>query len=290
MLATRYTLCVTLGMILGCDRSTGPGDGIPPLRDKIVFSSLRDGTQQIYVMNVDGSGVAFVTTAGDARGSEPEVSPDGECIVFIRNGDIWLMEADGSGQVNLTQSATFEAQPTWSPDGRRIAFVSNDAGNSDLYLMNADGTSWAQLTADPARDSGPTWSPTGSSIAFHTDRDGNNEIYLIDTDGSNLQRLTDDPASDVGASWSHDGTRIAFNSNRNGGTRIFVMDPDGSSVTELPTLFSLATMPAWSPNDTRIAFSGGPVNLDIWAVNLDGSGLVGLTNDAATDLSPSWSP
>jgi len=291
MLTTRYTLCLTLGVLLGCDKSTGPGNGIPPLQDKIVFSSIRDGgILRLYVMNVDGSSVGLVTPTGDARGSAPEVSPDGRHIAFIRNGDIWRMEADGSGQVNLTRSPAFEAEPAWSPDGSRIAFASNEAGNYDIYLMDADGANPVQVTTDPAADAGPSWSPNGTSIAFQTDRDGNIEIYVAGIDGTNATNLTNDAASDVIPRWSHDGTRIAFNSNRNGGTRIFTMDPDGSNVTELATPFTLATMPAWSPNDTRLAFAGGPVNSDIWIVNLDGSGLVNLTNIAATDLWPNWSP
>ena len=100
----------------------------------------------------------------------PAWSPDGRTIVFVSwrdgNGEVYAMDADGSGPRNLTQNPAKDVRPAWSPDGRRIAFVSRRDGNSEIYVMNADGSGKRNLTRDRASDDYPTWSPDGRRIAF----------------------------------------------------------------------------------------------------------------------------
>ena len=100
----------------------------------------------------------------------PAWSRDGRTIVFVSwrdgNGEVYAMNADGSGPRNLTQHPAKDVRPAWSPDGRRIAFVSRRDGNSEIYVMNADGSGKRNLTRDRASDDYPTWSPDGRRIAF----------------------------------------------------------------------------------------------------------------------------
>ena len=100
-------------------------------------------------------------------------------IAFHRNGEIYVMNADGSEQTNISNNPAFDGYPHWSPDGKKIAFMtSRDGINYEIYVMNADGTSQTRLTNNADLDAEPSWSPDGTKIAFRSDRDNHNyQIY-----------------------------------------------------------------------------------------------------------------
>src|SRR5207249_3093789 len=94
------------------------------------------------------------------------------------NYEVYAMNADGTGQTNLTNNAAADKDPAWSTDGGKIAFVSDRNGHVDILVMNADGTGATALTNDAAIDSSPSWSPDGAKIAFSSNRAGGNiDIY-----------------------------------------------------------------------------------------------------------------
>ena len=118
------------------------------------------------------------------------------------------MDADGSNQIRLTDTNSWDDDSAWSPDGKKIAFCSSRTGYSNIYVMNADGTNQVNLINSPEEDSMPAWSPDGKYIAFGSTRDStggvqniNNEIYRMLADGSNQVRLTNNPAKDMFPSW-----------------------------------------------------------------------------------------
>ena len=187
----------------------------------------------VVVINADGSGERVLAD----NGFPGAWSPDGRQIAFSRNGDVYVMNVDGSGVTQLTHDGT--ASPTaWSPNGKQIAFTSFRSGNSDIYVMNTDGSGVIQLTDDPATDFGDRagWSPDGRRFVFSSTRDGGDiDIFVMNADGTGVTQLThNDFIADDDPVWSPDGKHIAFHSTRDGGDEdIFVMNADGTGVTQL---------------------------------------------------------
>ena len=205
---------------------------------------------------------------------------------------IYVMNADGSGQTNLSSSPNSNnSWPSWSPDGLKIAFNSTRDGNNEIYVMNADGSGQTRLTNNPALDEAPSWSPDGSQLAFFSFRDGNAEIYVMNADGSGQIRLTNNLATDWFPAWSPNGSQIAFGSDRDGSREIYVMNADGSGQTRLTNDPGLAETPSWSPNGSQIVFySTRDGNAEIYVMNADGTGQTNLTNHPDSDADPAWSP
>ena len=286
----------------------------------IAFSRFRDvHDHQIYAMDADGSDARRLTCMPNGA-TEPAFSPDGQKIAFVsetarnpRPGalsadwdlEIYLMDADGSGETQLTQKGGSE--PAFSPDGRTIAFSScrhdhrkreqgglNDCpgtaifrdGNSEIYVMDADGSE-RRLTHAAAADYDPAFSPDGQQIAFTSERDGNSEIYVMDADGSGETQLTQNGGS--GPAFSPDGQQIAFTSERDGNSEIYLMDADGSGETQLTQNGGSGT--AFSPDGRQIAFTSyRDGNWEIYVMDADGSDVRRLTNHPAADTSPAWGP
>jgi len=198
--------------------------------------------------------------------------------------------------------------PTWSPDSRFIAYVSDydisdydsttpPIFNYDIYVTNLFNfiRNQRRLTNNPAADTLPAWSPDGPSIAFVSNRDGNDEIYVMNAeDGTNLRNLTNNPAADTFPAWSPDGRFIAFTSWRNGNAEIYVMNADGSNQRRLTYHSGPDLYPTWSPDGRFIAFNHSDFdNLlfsDIYVINADGTNLRNLTNEPRPYEYLSWSP
>ena len=209
-----------------------------------------------------------------------------------RDGDweIYAMNSDGSGVIQLTNNPAGDKYAAWSPDGRRIAFHSDRDGDWEIYAMNSDGSGVIQLTNNSAIDEFSAWSPDGRWIAFHSDRDGDWEIYTMNLDGSGVTKLTDNRVRDAFLTWSPDGRRFAYHSTRYGDWEIWALNSAGSVVmlTQNP---ASDLEPAWSPDGRRIAFySDRDGDGEIYAMNSDGSGVIQLTDNSAIDSSPTWSP
>ena len=181
--------------------------------EQIAFYSERDGNQEIYVMNVDGSNQTKLTSV-NANDSDPGWSPDRTKIAFESdrdgNSNIYVMNADGSGLTRLTDDPADDSNPRWSPDGTKISFNTNrdsteqeNFQNQEIYVMNAaDGSNQTRLTYNDVQDTGSSWSPDGTKIAFASEKDGNPEIYLMNAaDGSGQTRLTNTAAAEGEPDW-----------------------------------------------------------------------------------------
>jgi Tol biopolymer transport system component len=205
--------------------------------------------------------------------------------------DIYVTSPDGSTTTDLTPntSGSNEYDPAWSPDGSKLAFVSDRTGVSYLYLMNADGSGVRQLTAGGlGTDLQPAWSPDGTRIAFASKRDGSFQIWVINADGTGLKRLTSLGTIQQEPSWSPDGGRLVFVC----GSDLCFVNADGSGLVHWFRSGTTLRTPDWSPDGTRIIFSsrapGG--RSQIWVRNVDGSGGANLSDPAASydDREPTW--
>ena len=259
---------------------------------KIAFASNRDGCDQIYLMNTDGTGQTCLSN-GASNDESPKWSPDNSRIAFqsdrdfendgdnpIYGMDIYVMNWDGSGVSRLTNSTYDDINPVWSPDGTKIAFMSFRNGlNYQIYVMNADGSGQVNISNDNANDTQPSWSPDGTKIAFASDRDqaGFLSIYVMNVNGSNQTTVTLSGTGllDEQPAWSPDGTRLAFISTRDStvvtwdewlqgqlvvktklliNKEVYVMNADGSSQIRLTNIMGNDDSPVWSPDGTKIAF------------------------------------
>jgi Tol biopolymer transport system component len=279
-----------------------------------------------------GVSMSVLFLASGLLSTEPSAqttSPEGK-IVFVRLGtessehcfgqpctDIWVMDADGTNQTNLTNTPdTNEGQPAWSSDGTRIAFTSDQdevGGFSDIWVMDADGSNPTNLTktpdtpdADNFHEYQPSWAPSGTQIVFVREIPGQviseqADIFVMDTDPTttdDANNLTQTDASEIDPAWSPDGTKIAYAGVRNSGFEIVTMDPDGQNETILSgdSFEGDDRAPDWSPDSTKVVFMkqsqvGGCCEpWEIWGVNRDGSGDTNLTNHPSDDMGPSWSP
>ena len=205
--------------------------------------------------------------------------------------DVRSLSSASNIATNLTQNASDDWAPVWSPDGQRLAFASSRDGNTEVYVMDADGTNPTNLTQNADTDGwNLVWSPDGQRLAFTSERDGNTEVYVMDADGTDPTNLTQSAGDDWAPVWSPDGQHIAFTSNRDGNTEVYVMDADGTDPTNLTQSAGDDWAPVWSPDGQRLAFlSNRDGNAEVYVMSSDGSDLTNLTQDAGIDGNPVWS-
>jgi TolB protein len=207
-------------------------------------------------------------------------------IAFDNWDDVYTIDADGSNLTRLTNAPIHEFDPSWSPDGTRIAYRTDAGDVTEIWLMNADGSDKHRLTDGLS----PAWSPDGSIIAFAGPKGSTGVITLIRPDGTGLRQLADTEGGEY-PSWSPDGTRIAFNENLSGNHRMHIAQVDGSGVTG-PIGGGEGWQVAWSPDGATILFTSHrdhPDNYtDVYAMDPDGSNVRRLTENSA--YTPAWSP
>ena len=210
------------------------------------------------------------------------------------NIEIYVMDGDGKNQRRVTAHPNIDQYPTWSPDGKKIAFVSNrnnvNQAHKRIWVIDVDGKNPIRLT-DGVSDSYPDWSPDGKTILYvagHVPKEHHlapGGIVAMDADGSNKRLLKN--RGGIHPSWSPDGNRIAFISGNIGrDTQVHVMDADGGNPRQLTRDTEHKHTPSWSPDGRHIAYESDG---RIWVMSRDGKNQRRLTNIVG-DEHPTWSP
>ncbi|MFN2529817.1 MAG: hypothetical protein ABR555_00820 [Pyrinomonadaceae bacterium] len=238
---------------------------------RIAFATIRDGKGSVGVMAADGSSQKLLT-----EGRHPSWSRDGSRIAFARDGQIWVMNVDGSNISQITHSNSFKNGPSWSPDGKQMVFIllKNPQSKTDpqpqIGIMNSDGTNETILTTNDrsnvcrqtdgtesflatAHDANaPAWSPVDNRIAMWSGIEKRyGEVWVINSNGTDSVQLTrecsrrnnDDP------SWSQDGRKILFSTGRSGRNELWVIDADGGKEKRLSNIdaFPFPGRASWQP-------------------------------------------
>jgi Tol biopolymer transport system component len=230
----------------------------------------------------------------------PLPDPPGDpTFVFSAHGldgnfELYLLRGSFKDVTRLTADPSFDWMPALSPDGSRVAFVSNRDDNEDIYVLRVgDPSSVQQLTGVLESDWDPAWSPDGTRIAFESRRSGNWDVWIMDANGRHPTDMTaDSPDDEFTPAWSPDGTTIAFSSTRSGRAEIWSMPTGGGTWTPLtgsPVWWAIG--PQWSQDGTGICFTGNSVGRytsDIFTVRPDGTDLTALTSDPGNEWGCQW--
>jgi eukaryotic-like serine/threonine-protein kinase len=201
---------------------------IPNIEDAELWRIPLDGSSQPQLLPLS------------TQGSNPAISRQGNRLAYTRmlsDKNIWRVEVPGpnrkaSEPINLISSTYDDEAPQYSPDGKRVVFVSARSGHPEIWVCESDGSNALQLTSLGAAGS-PRWSPDGQRIIFDSNVEGQFALYMIDAGGGSPRRMTNHAGDDAVASWSRDGSWIYFVSNRTNEWQVWKMRADGGNAFQV---------------------------------------------------------
>lgn len=272
-------------------QSTGPrATDIEYINKKIVFTSNKNGNEDIFSIGIDGSDLTQLTDSAD-KDAYPDVSPDGKKITYTSDiGGYWqimVMDWDGNNRTQLTNDPVRSGYSTWSFDGRYIFYEVYKDGDWEIYRINSDGSGQKRLTFNAdADDWHPFAHPYQYRVIFESGIIGHEDIYIMDHDGDNIEKLSESSIRKRLPCMSVDGQYIVF-MGYEGDTRfIYIMDGNGENIRRISNR-PHSQHPFISPDNSIIAFeSSVDGQNEIFIINMDGSGETRLTNIPGSDWDP----
>jgi Tol biopolymer transport system component len=299
------TLPVLIAQATALSEPPAPTGGVsegPPL-GRIVFNCQIfkfQASEQICIMNADGSGWRRLTQEDGIRHYYPSLAPDGSSVVYsqFREADVYeiyeLSIADGTAR-RLTDRLGVLTGPEISPDGASIAFMrwTPSADQYQIWIMERDGSNPRRVFSGTGWD--PTWSPDGQQILLASDMEGSTQLYTVDLDGTNLRRVSDLPAIRGRSDWSSQGFITTY-SGESWRREVFIMNADGSGLRQVSPSGGNSQGPSFSPDGGWLAFTAYFDNFndihgcEIYIVRIDGTDLRRLTENQYCDYQPRWGP
>ncbi len=219
-----------------------------PDGQEIFFCSYRGGFPALYAVN-PGSGSVRKLTSHGTLNVTPAAGPGGLLAATLNKDndqEIYLLDRQGNIKQRLTQSPGIDISPTFSPDGRQIAFVSSRGGNPQIYVMPVGGGQPRRLTYSGSYNVSPAWSPKGDLIAYAGRTGGGFQIFVISPQGGSARQITQE-GSNESPTWSPDGSYIACSSTRGGKAAIYVVNVKTGAATRVTNMAGAQTQPAWAP-------------------------------------------
>src|SRR6266508_1571322 len=279
---------------------------------QIVFASSRSVVPQLYLVNADGTDLTQLTNM-DNGACQPSWSPDGTQLVFIspclgrgeffeniyNESSLYIINADGTGLKQLTPAPGSDFEPTWSPDGKQIAFTSVRGGFRQIYALDVESLAVTLLTntTDAIESSQPYWSPDGTKIVYMAKRVGAYQVWSMNANGQEAVQLARSGQAlwDYLPAWSPDGRTIFFSQRRLGAFRPWLMRIDYEDLTQEARKMNFITPiqdVQFSPDGFWIVYEGmdNEGNRDVYFMTITGSGRTRLTNDPKIDFDPAWRP